>query len=256
MTDQPALFRLDGKAGIVTGAGRGLGRAIAIEMARAGARLVLVARSVSELAETVSIIRSEGGEAAALPLDVTEDGSAERAIQAALDRFGRHDLLVMSAGTAVTRSATEMPMADWDKVIAVNLRAPFAWSQASGRTFVSNGGGRIIHISSIAGAVGVAKLAAYCASKGGLNALTRALAVEWAHAGVTVNAIAPGYVPTALNAGALASERFSNHLLQRIPMARLGTPEEIAAVAVFLASDQASYITGHVLATDGGWLAS
>jgi NAD(P)-dependent dehydrogenase (short-subunit alcohol dehydrogenase family) len=162
----------------------------------------------------------------------------------------------MSAGTAATRRALELTLDEWDHVLNVNLRAPFVWSQAAGRQMARSGGGRIIHLASVTGQVGAAQLTAYCASKGGLIAMTRSLAVEWARHGILVNALAPGYVHTTLNADVLADPRVLEHITRRTPLRRLGEPSEVAAAALFLASDEASFITGHVLAVDGGWLAS
>lgn len=247
---------LSHRVAVVTGAGRGLGKAIATSLAAQGARVVLVARTASQLEETAEEIRQAGGAGLALPLDVTEAGAPHAALQAAEQHYGAVDILVMSSGAAVTCSALEVSLEDWDRVMNVNLRAAFLWSQAAGRVMSSRGGGRIIHLASVVGQVGAIGLLPYCASKGGLIALTQALAVEWAPLGITVNAIAPGYVPTSLNAKVLANERVATHITRRIPMRRLGRAEEVAVAAAFLASDGASYITGHVLAVDGGWLAS
>jgi len=241
---------------LVTGAGRGLGRAIAVDLAGAGASVALVSRSIDQLEETAAQIRGANGQALVLAADATEDGAAERAVAATVAHFGKVDILVVSAGTATTRPSLEVTPQEWDQVLDLNLRAAFFWSQAAGRVMSKAGGGRIIYLASINGVIGMPRVAAYGASKGGLINLARTLAVEWSRYGITVNAIAPGYVKTAMNEDALTDQRVMNYITQRTPMRRLGTLAEVASAAVYLASDAASFVTGHVLAVDGGWLAS
>lgn len=251
-----ADFGLEGKAAIVTGAGRGLGQAVALALAGAGADLVLVARSRDQLEETAAEIRALGRRAVSVAGDVTAEGAPAEAVRAAQEQFGRLDILVLAAGVAITKPALEITSEDWDRVLEVNLKAAFFWSQVAGRHMIEAGSGRIIYMASIVGQVGMAQIAPYCASKGGLMALTRALAVEWARQGVTVNAIAPGYVKTAMNADVMEDPRSLAHITAYTPMRRLGQSNEIAGAAVYLASEAASFVTGHVLVVDGGWLAS
>lgn len=172
-----------------------------------------------------------------------------------MDAWGRLDIFVHCAGTTCTRPALDVTREQWDQLLSLNLTAAFFWAQAAARPMAEQKQGRIISVASVLGETGAALLAPYCASKGGLIALTKSLAVEWARLGITVNAVAPGYVRTAMNADALDDERVLKHVLNRTPLRRLGTAEEVADSVVFLASDASAYITGHLLAVDGGWLA-
>ncbi|MGE4240142.1 SDR family NAD(P)-dependent oxidoreductase [Ramlibacter sp.] len=241
---------------IVTGAGRGLGRSIAVALAAEGARLVLVARTRSQLEETAALVRDAGSEALALASDVAAPDAASGAVNASLKHFGRLDALVFGAGVSVTRAALEVTPEDWDHVVGINLKAAFFWSQAAARHMVTRRTGRIVFLSSVTGQVGMPWLAPYSASKAGLAGLTRGLAAEWGANGIRVNAIAAGFVKTELTAAELSDERLVRRIVQRAPLGRLGQPQDVAASAVFLASDASSYISGHVLAVDGGWQAA
>lgn len=246
---------LDGKVAWVTGAGRGLGAAIAQGLAAAGATVALTARTQTELAETLAKIEADGGHGLALPADVTDPGQVRGAVGAVLDGLGGLDIVVNNAGISPVLTRSEaLDLVDWRRILDVNLTGAFICSQAAGEHMLAASGGSIINISSVHGQQGWPRLAAYAASKGGLEMLTRTLAIEWADRNVRVNAVAPGYFATEMTAGLRASAR-SDELLQRIPFARFGIPQEVVGAVLFLASDQSSYVTGSTVRVDGGWTA-
>jgi 3-oxoacyl-[acyl-carrier protein] reductase len=242
---------LEGKSAVVTGASRGIGRAIALELARRGARLTLnFARDAEGAGAGVAVIEAAGGQAQAVQADVTDLKAAEGLIKAAIDSYGSVDILVNNAGTTRDMVIMMMPEADWDVVIRTNLKSAFNCSKAAVRGMLRKRAGRIINITSVAGIAGNAGQTNYSASKAGLIGLTRALAREVAPRNITVNAVAPGFVPTALTDGLPAELKEAS--LKQIPLGRWGTAEEVAHAVAFLASDEAGYITGQVLSVDGG----
>ncbi len=250
-------FDLSGSVALVTGGGSGLGRAIAQALARHGADV-----AVTELPgkggladETVGLVKAAGRRAHAIPLDVTDLGSIDGLVPAVVASLGRLDILVNNAGLNIQRLALEVTEADWDRVVDVNLKGLFFCSQAAGRHMVAHGGGRIVNIASQMGLVGYWRRAAYCSSKAGVVNLTRVLAIEWAKHGITVNAIAPTFVLTPLTAPMFEDAPFKADVLARIPLGRLGEPDDVANAAVYLASPAAKMVTGHTLAVDGGWTA-
>lgn len=249
------IFGLSGKVALVAGGSRGIGRGIAEALAGAGADVIIASRHREQGEEVAAALRTSGRRATALALDLGNPDQVAQAVDEACRWAGRLDIVVGSGGTAITRAALDITPAEWDQVLNTNLRGAFFLSQAAARCMRANGGGRIIHVASILGLVGAKAVSLYVASKGGLVMLCKALALEWAGLGITVNAIAPGYVETAMNAGAFADVRFRDSVLARTPLRRLGLAADVQGVALLLASSAGDYITGQALVVDGGWTA-
>jgi 2-deoxy-D-gluconate 3-dehydrogenase len=247
-------FRLDGRVALVTGGNRGLGQACAAAVAEAGADVALLARS--DPAQTRERITALGRRVVHLPGDLGLAGPTElaAAVDAVVARLGRLDILVNNAGIIRRAPAAEFTAADWDEVMAVDLDAVFHLSQAAGRVMLAQGTGRIINVASMLSFQGGVRVPAYTAAKHAVVGLTRALANEWAAAGVNVNAVAPGYMATDNTAPLRADPARAQAILDRIPAGRWGTPDDLMGAVVFLASDAARYVHGAVLAVDGGWL--
>ncbi len=244
------MANLDGRIALVTGASQGIGRACALELARAGATVALAARSEGKLAEAVAEIEAAGGKAAAFALDVAGEESIKACAKAALDRFGKVEILVNNAGITRDGLMLRMKRADWDQVLTTNLTGAFLLTQALLSAMLKNRWGRIVNISSVVGRTGQAGQVNYAASKAGLIGLTRSMAREVASRNVTVNAVAPGYIETPMTA--VLDEKQRTAMMATIPLGRPGTDLEIAQAVAFLASDAAGYITGHVLDVNGG----
>ncbi len=247
---------LTGRTAVVVGGVSGLGRAISHGLAKAGANVVASARRPEMVASVAGEIEACGRRTLRITSDVTDSESLSQLLNACVDEFGGVDILVNSAGTTKKVAALEMDMGDWERIIDVNLTGTLRSCLLFGEHMLERGWGRIINIASLASFVGLYQVAAYGASKGGVVALTKALAVEWAPRGVCVNAIAPGVFPTDLNRELLEGTERGRELVMRTPMKRFGDASEIAGAAVFLASDAASFVTGEVLVVDGGFLAS
>jgi len=244
-------FSLKGKIAIVTGSSRSIGRAIAAGLAAAGASVVVNGRNPESVKAAADAI---GGFAVAA--DVSKASDVDQLIQTTTDKFGRIDILINNAGISpYFKPAETIKEAEWDEIIAVNLKSVFLCCEAVARVMIPQKSGRIINISSIAGQVALPRLLAYCAAKGGVDQITRVLAVEWAPHHILVNSISPGYVESDLTKGLRENPARREALTGQIPLARLGRPEEIVGAAVYLCSDAASYVTGTTLCIDGGWLA-
>lgn len=241
---------LQGRIALVTGASQGIGRACALELARAGATVALAARNESRLADVAAEIAAAGGQAAAFALDVASEESIKTGAKSVIERFGQVEILVNNAG--ITRDGLMMRMkrADWDDVLGTNLTGAFLLTQALLPAMLRNRWGRIINITSVVGRTGQAGQVNYASSKAGLIGLTRSLAREVASRSITVNAVAPGYIETPMTA--VLDEKQREAMMAQIPLGRPGTDTEIAQSVAFLASDGAAYITGHVLDVNGG----
>ncbi|HVT68228.1 MAG TPA: glucose 1-dehydrogenase [Trebonia sp.] len=243
---------LTGKVAIVTGAGRGLGRSMAQALVQAGAAVTVAARTGGELEAFAAEAKAANGQAMACPADVTDEASVERMVQATVETFGRLDILVNNSGIIATTPLLDQPAAEWDAIIATNLRGTYLATRAAGRHLVAQGSGKVINIASNFAVQGVANHAAYSASKGGIIAFTRAMAVEWARHGVQVNALAPGYFATPLNAGMREDAGTMAKVLRAIPARRMGEPDELKPWLLLLASSASDFMTGEVIVIDGG----
>lgn len=247
-------FRLKGQVALVTGGNRGLGFGMAVALAEAGADIISIQRTThtSALAERIA---ATGQRFLPLTLDISIDPSAQQSLDAALAHFEHVDILVNNAGVQRRAPAVDFPLADWDTVINVNLRAVFLFCQVFGRHMVQRGRGKIINIASLQSIQGGITIPAYTASKHAIAGLTKSLCNEWASRGVNVNAIAPGYMDTDLNVALRANPIRERQISERIPAGRWGTPEDMAGAVVFLASRASDYLHGHMIVVDGGWLA-
>jgi len=249
---QLARFELTNKIAIVTGSGKGIGKALAIGMAEAGAKVAVVSRTASDLMEVVEEITKQGGVAFPVVADLTAPDAAEEVVRQTCEELGNPQILVNNAGMNIRKKALEFEEEDWDRVVDLNLKAAFRMSQAAGRIMCDQRYGRIVNIASVAGLVALRTGVAYGASKAGVIQMTRVLALEWSKFGVNVNAIAPWYFRTPLTEGLLRDEAFLQEVLQRTPSGRIGDVEDLVGPAIFLASDAAAYISGQTLAVDGG----
>jgi 2-deoxy-D-gluconate 3-dehydrogenase len=248
-------FNLSGKTAIVTGASRGIGQAIALGLAQAGASIIAVASRAENAAETVTQIEAIGGKAAALGCDQSSPDAIKQAAERAYDLTGSVDILVNNAGTIRRSPARDYSDEDWSAVLDTNLTGVFQFCRAVGGKMIDQGHGKIINIASLLSFQGGITVPAYAASKGGVSQLTKALANEWASLGVQVNAIAPGYIATDNTSALRANPERNTAILARIPAGRWGEASDIAGAAVFFASPASNYVNGHILTVDGGWMA-
>jgi 3-oxoacyl-[acyl-carrier protein] reductase len=245
-----AMFELTGKIALVTGASRGIGKAIALKLAETGAQVVCVSRSEEALKQTVAEITAQGGQATYEVCDISKSDTIQNLVKTTLDHWGRIDILVNNAGITRDNLLMRMSVDDWQTVLDVNLSGAFHAIKAVTRPMLRQRFGRIINISSVVGLTGNAGQANYAASKAGLMGLTKATAKELASKGVTVNCIAPGYIETDMTAD--LSEEVKENLRKQIPLGRIGQPDDVGTLVVFLASEEAGYITGQTIAIDGG----
>ncbi|HEX6970687.1 MAG TPA: glucose 1-dehydrogenase [Limnochordia bacterium] len=249
-------LRLDGKVAFITGGSRGLGKEIGLAFAEAGARIAVAGRDGAAAEKAAAdIARQTGADALGLVCDVTQPEMVQAALGRILDRFGRIDILVNSAGVNVRKPIQEFTDAEWRRVIDTNLTGPFYCCRAVAEHMIRQQSGRVINLGSMMGQVALPGRVAYCASKGGLHMLTKVLALEWAPHHITVNAICPGPFMTELNEPVLENPEMNRFFLERIPLGRWGQPPEIGALALYLASDAARFVTGATFYIDGGWTA-
>jgi len=246
------VFRLNGKVAWVTGASRGLGKAMALALAEAGADLVLSARTVVDLEGTASDVKRLGRRAVVVQADVTRRAEAEAVVAKAIATFDRIDILVNNAGVSSVKSLLETEEADWDHVLGTNVRGPYLCTRAVGPHMIARKAGKVINIASVLSFIGEPYVIPYAASKGAVLQFTRGLAIEWARYNIQVNAICPGYFSTAMNESFLASDEGQAYIKQWVPMRRPGRPAELGPVVVFLASSASDFMTGAHILIDGG----
>lgn len=248
-------FDLSGRVALVTGGTRGIGRDVAVGLAEAGCHVVVVARNAEGLENVAQEISRLGRRVLALRADLTRIEEIHRMVDQTVTVFGQIDVLVNNAGMNIPKPALEVTEEDWDRVVDINLKSAFFTSQAVGKVMVEQRRGRIINISSQMGFVGYYKRAAYCSSKGGLVQLTKALAIEWAPYNVLVTGVAPTFIETPMTAPMFADPSFREEVLRRIPLGRIGQPQDVTGAVIYLASDAANLVTGHTILVDGGWVA-
>ncbi|TET17324.1 MAG: glucose 1-dehydrogenase [Dehalococcoidia bacterium] len=247
------LFDLTGKVAIVVGGAGGIGRALALGIAECGADVIIASRQLGHLERVAEEIRAKGRKALAVTVDVTQEQSVVDMVTHILEEFPRIDILVNAAGIAIRKPADSFPIDEWQKVMDINARGTFLCCQAVGRVMIKQHSGKIINVSSVRGRYGLpADYAAYCASKGAVDTLTRTLACEWAKYNVLVNAVAPTIVETDLTRPALADPEYAKRMKSRIPIGRWAMPEDIVGPTVFFASKASDFVTGQILYIDGG----
>jgi 2-deoxy-D-gluconate 3-dehydrogenase len=247
-------FSLEGRNALVTGSRTGLGAAMAIALAEAGANVVVHGSSAEGIDDVCSAVRATGAKAVAAQADLSKPGACESLVTRTMEELGSIHILINNAGIIRRTTATDYSDEDWDAVLAVNLNAVFRLCRLVGRNMIAQGKGKIINIASLLSFQGGVFVPAYAASKGAVAQLTKALANEWASKGINVNAIAPGYMETSNTAALRADAVRNRQILERIPAGRWGAPQDLGGAAVFLSSAASDYVNGHVLAVDGGWL--
>ena len=250
------MFDLSGKTALITGGSGSLGKSISKALASAGAEVIIA--GIEPLEKLLNIQREfedSGLKASVMNLDVSNYQQVQSLTETIRNDYGKIDILVNAAGTNARGPILETTLEDWEKVININLRGTFFVSQAVARLMFDQKNGKIINIGSLSSHIGLPNMGPYCASKGGVNQLTKAMAIEWASC-IQVNAIAPGYFKTEMTAPMFKNEEWLQNILKRIPQGRTGVPEDLSGTAIFLASDASNYVTGQTLYVDGGWVAS
>jgi NAD(P)-dependent dehydrogenase (short-subunit alcohol dehydrogenase family) len=251
-----SYFDLSGKISLITGAGRGIGRATALALARAGSDTALVARSKNELEAVAEEIQKLGRQAANFPADLTQIQDLPALVENIANTMGGIDILVNNAGINIPQDSVDVTEDAWDAIMNINLKGAFFLAQAVGKLMIGQSrGGRIINISSQTGSVALAKRAVYCASKAGLNLITKVLAMDWASHGILVNAVAPTFIETDFTRDFLSDPEFRQYALAKNLLKRFGKPDDVAGAVLYLASPIANLVTGHVLLVDAGWTA-
>ncbi len=248
-------FDLTGKVAIVTGAGRGIGYHISLALARYGADLVICSRTFSELEKVKGEIEKLGRRVLIQQMDVTKIPEIYAMVKQSMKVFGHIDILINNAGVNITQWAVDVTEEAWDRVVDTNLKALFFCAQAVGKVMIQQKKGKIINISSQTGTVAIPQRAAYCSSKGGVNQLTKLLAIEWAQYNINVKAIAPTFIETPFSKPMFEKEGFREYVLGNIPLGRVGQPEDVTGAVIYLASEASNMVTGHILLVDGGWTA-
>jgi 2-deoxy-D-gluconate 3-dehydrogenase len=250
------FFDLTGKKALVTGAGRGIGQAVALGLARAGADIGLVARTETEINAVAGQVKEMGRQAVVAAADLTVTADIPAMVSGLAGELGGIDILVNNAGTNIPQDSVDVTEEAWDSVMTLNLKSCFFMAQAVGKVMIEQGrGGRIINMTSQTGSVALIKRAAYCASKAGLNLVTKVLAMEWGPHEILVNAVAPTFVETEMTKPMLADPQFREYALAKNVLKRFGTPDDVAGAVTYLASPAANLITGHILLVDAGWTA-
>lgn len=251
------LFDLTGKTALVTGASSGLGAVFARGLAEQGANVALAARRVDRVEDLAKELQGMGVDAIAIQCDVKNEADVINMVAQTKEHFGRIDVLVNNAGTAIVQKAEEQTLEQWDSVLDINLTACFVVAREVGKIMIEQNYGKIINIGSLHSntviSPAVEQITAYCASKGGIQMLTKALAAEWAQHNITVNALGPAYFPSEMTAAAVADDGFQQFVAMRCPMGRVGKPEELIGALLYFASDASTYTTGQLLNIDGGW---
>jgi len=253
------VTRLAGKVSLITGGGTGIGRGTALAFAREGAKVAVAGRRVEKLQEVVNEIKAAHGEAISVPCDVSRAADAQNAVRKVVEAFGRLDVLVNNAGVLSVSTIEEIPEDEWDRLINANLKGPFLMCRAALPEFRKVGGGAIVNVGSVLGLVAMKKRAAYCASKGGVTLLTKAIAIDHGHENIRANCICPSIVETELVSQLFDTpdgDRVKRERLATIPLGRMGRPADIAELAVYLASDESSWLTGAAIPLDGGLTAA
>ena len=248
-------FGLANQVALITGASKGIGYGLALILARMGVKVAVTARSLPALHALQQEIQRHGGECAVFAADLARVEEIKSVVAAAHQHFGQLDILVNNAGLGANQDAVDVTEAEWDEMMNVNLKALFFCCQAAGKIMLSQGQGRIINLSSQASVVGIPRHAVYCASKGGVNQLTKVLALEWSSRGVTVNAVGPTFIYTPGTAERLDEPVFRQSVLARLPIGKVGTIDDVAGAVIYLASPAAAMVTGTLLLVDGGWTA-